>query len=84
MEQNIKKMEDFGINTLAYEMMCSMKDKKKHRASKMVSEEVFSKDIDYRPNEEGELDESNEDTNNEVMENRRILRSCTKKVMYIH
>lgn len=81
-EQNRKKMEEYGINTLTYETMCLMK--KNQGARKIVSNKLLSKDNEYRPNEEVEPYESSEDTDNEITENRRILRSCTKKVLDIY
>uniref|UniRef100_A0A803NCC6 Uncharacterized protein n=1 Tax=Chenopodium quinoa TaxID=63459 RepID=A0A803NCC6_CHEQI len=76
-EQNRIRMKDLGITSMAYEMKQSMKGSKQTKKRKKVT-----KDTDeYTPDEEGELNHSSEEDENEIRKNAVNLRSHSKKVV---
>uniref|UniRef100_A0A803MDR5 Uncharacterized protein n=1 Tax=Chenopodium quinoa TaxID=63459 RepID=A0A803MDR5_CHEQI len=69
-------MMDLGVTSMAYEMKQSMKGSKQTKKRKKVT-----KDTDeYTPDEEGELNHSSEEDENERRKNAVNLRSRSKKV----
>ena len=76
-EQNRIRMKDLGVTSMAYEMKQLMKGSKQTKKRKKVT-----KDTDeYTPDEEGELNHSSEEDENEIRKNAVNLRSRSKKVV---
>ncbi|KNA19251.1 hypothetical protein SOVF_063250 [Spinacia oleracea] len=76
-EENRIRMKDLGVTSMAYQMKKSMKGSKQTKKSKKVT-----KDTDeYTPDEEGELNHSSEEDENEIRKNGVNLRSRSKKVL---
>ncbi|XP_021742897.1 uncharacterized protein LOC110708979 [Chenopodium quinoa] len=76
-KQNRSRMKDLGVTSMAYQLKQSMKGSKQTKKSKKVT-----KDTDeYTPDEEGELNHSSEEDENQIRKNSLNLRSRSKKVV---
>ncbi|GFQ07077.1 hypothetical protein PHJA_002851800 [Phtheirospermum japonicum] len=78
-KENRRRMEDLGIKTLAYKAGCFIKEQNSHKTSKTKSKNDVATDNEYNPCEEGEQDESNEETDDQGVPNIRRLVSLSKK-----
>uniref|UniRef100_A0A803M2H0 Uncharacterized protein n=1 Tax=Chenopodium quinoa TaxID=63459 RepID=A0A803M2H0_CHEQI len=76
-EQNGIRMKDLGVTSMAYEMKQSMKGSKQTKKRKKVTKDTN----EYTPDEEGELNHSSEEDENEIRKTGVNLRSRSKKVV---
>ncbi|XP_056687642.1 uncharacterized protein [Spinacia oleracea] len=76
-EEKRIRMKDLGVTSMAYQMKQSMKGSKQTKKSKKVTKNTD----EYTPDEEGELNHSSEEDENEIRKNGVNLRSRSKKVV---
>ncbi|KAL8508763.1 hypothetical protein ACS0TY_016110 [Phlomoides rotata] len=82
-EENKRKMKELGIRPLAYEANFSRDQSKSKKVNKMKSNKVLAKDVEYIPDEEVEVDLSTEEEDDTNMQNIKISRPRSKKVMAV-